>query len=380
MTAPLKYLLPALAGLILTAGSLSGCTEDGNGATPADPTPPSVNRRVVRIETEVVQPTTFEDIVQITGTIEAPDDATLSAQSGGTLVELAALGSRVEKDAVVALLDDELLAAGLRQAEALLDVQRAQEDLAQDNYQRREPLFRDSIISAIEFESVRVQLIQAQAQRSQAESVVTQTAKQLENTRIRAPFPGIVEERFVDEGEQLLPGSPVLRVVNTSKVRVVAGVPERYASDIRAGSTIRARFSGYGVDDVMGTIRFASQVIDPANRTFRVEVDVDNPGGQLKPSMIANLLVTRQTMENQLVIPQSSILRDENRVTVFVVTSPGDGTMQIAERRTIEVGASFAGRAVVLSGLTAGDEIIVVGQTNVTEGDAVEIANRSSSE
>ncbi len=380
MNEPMNKLLPSIAGLLFLAGSISGCTTDGNGATPETGDTPSVNRRVVRVDTEILQPTTFEDVVQITGTIEAPNDATLSAQSGGTLVELKSLGSRVMKGDIVALLDDELLAAGLRQAEALLDVQTAQEALALDNFNRREPLFRDSIISAIEFESVRVQLIQARAQRSQAESVVAQTAKQLENTRVRAPFDGTVEERFVDEGEQLLPGSPILRVVNTNRIRVVAGVPERYASDIGAGSLLRARFSSYGIGEMSGTIRFAGQVIDPANRTFRVEVDMANPGGHLKPSMIVNLLITRETMTEQLVIPQAAVLRDESRVTVFVVTSPGDGTVQLAERRTVTLGASFGGRAVVLSGLSAGDEIIVTGQTNVTEGDAVEIANRSSSD
>lgn len=372
-----RTLLSAAVALLL----LSGCGSEGEGAVPestATPAAPASSQRVVRVETEVLQATEFEDVVQITGVIEAPNDATLSAQAGGTLEYLAPLGRRVGQGAVVARLDSELLAAGLRQAEALLDVQKAQESLAEDNFARQEPLYRDSIISALEFESVRTQLIQAKAQRSQAESAVAQATKALANTSIVAPFGGTVEEHFADSGEQLVPGAAVLRLVNASRVRIVAGVPERYASDIEAGSSVTAAFSAYGMQPVTGQVAFVGQVINPQSRTFRVEVELPNQDGALKPEMIANLQLTREVRTGQLVIPLTSVLREEDRSSVFVVTSPGDGTVQVAERRTVTMGPSYGGRVVVESGLQAGDEVIVVGQTNVTEGDAIEIANRTS--
>jgi membrane fusion protein (multidrug efflux system) len=367
-------------GLAVLTLLVSGCASDGEGAVP-EPAPagPTSRARVVRVETETIQPTSFEDVVQITGTIEAPDDATLSAQAGGTLEYLAPLGSRVAQGGVIARLDSDLLSAGLRQAEAILEVQKAQENLAQDNLNRQQPLYQDSIVSALEFETVRTQLIQAQAQRSQAESAVAQARKAVDNTRITAPFSGTVEEHFADMGEQLSPGSAVVRLVNTRRVYIVAGVPERYASEIEVGSRARASFSSYGIPPVEGTVRFAASVISPESRTFRVEVEVDNSGGQLKPAMIANLLVTREKRENELVVAVNAILREENSSSVFVVTSPGDGTMQLAERRTVTLGPSYQGRTVVETGLRAGDEVIVVGQSNVTEGDVIEIANRSVS-
>jgi RND family efflux transporter MFP subunit len=369
-----------ISGLAVLTLLVSGCASNGEGAVPeTGPAAPASRARVVRVETKTLQPTSFEDVVQITGTIEAPEDATLSAQAGGTLEFLAPLGSSVRSGAVIARLDAELMTAALRQAEAILEVQKAQENLAQDNLNRQEPLYADSIVSALEFESVRTQLIQAQAQRSQAESAVTQARKAVENTRITAPFSGTVEEHFADMGEQILPGNAVVRLVNTRKVHVVAGVPERYASDIEEGSHARASFSSYGIPQVEGTVRFASSVINPESRTFRVEVEVDNSGGQLKPAMIANLLVTRELRENEIVVPVSAILREESSSSVFVVTSPGDGTMQLAERRTVTLGPSYQGRTVVETGLRAGDEVIVVGQSNVTEGDVIEIANRSAS-
>lgn len=325
--------------------------------------------RQVRVETIVLTPTDFEDVIQQTGAVEANDDATLSAQSGGTLEHLLPLGSRVASGDFLAGLDADLVQATLAQARAQLEVAEARYALADGLFGRQEALYRDSIISDLEFDNVRSQRIQAQAELSRAEATVRLAEKQLENTHITAPFGGTVEEHFVDLGEQVLPGSPVLRLVNTRKVIVVAGVPERYAGDVVVGSPVRARFQVAGLEERTGTVGFASQVVDPANRTFRIEVNLSNTDGRLKPAMIANLQITRSRLQNRIVVPQTAVMRDENSQSVFVVTR-ADGTAR-AERRTVATGASFGGRVVVESGLDPGEEIIVVGQTLVTEGDLV---------
>lgn len=374
MNSPLRFSALA-AGVALLL--VSGCGAEGDAEVAEGPeTVSQTSARVVRVDTEIVQATDFADVIQLSGTVEAPNDATLSAQASGTLEYLAPLGQRVGQGGLVARLDSDLLAAGLRQAEAFLEVQKAQENLADDNLRRQEPLYRDSIISALEFESVRTQLIQAQAQRSQAESAVAQATKALANTRVLAPFSGSVEEHFADAGSQVAPGSPVLRLVNTSRVRIVAGVPERYVADIEVGSPLTASFAAYSMAPVTGSVSFVGRVINPQSRTFRVEVNLPNPKGTLKPEMIANLQLTRELRVGQLVIPLTSVLREEDKSSVFVVTSPGDATVQVAERRAVVMGPSHQGRAVVTSGLQAGDEVIVVGQTNVTEGDVIAIANR----
>jgi multidrug efflux pump subunit AcrA (membrane-fusion protein) len=90
--------------------------------------------------------------------------------------------------------------------------------------------------------------------------------------------------------------------------------------------------------------------------------------------MIAEVLVTRQTIPNVIVVPQAAIVRDENGNNVFVVSS--DGGQSVASRRRITLGPSYAGRVVVESGLTAGEEVLVLGQNNVTEGDAVEVVEQ----
>ena len=135
-------------------------------------------------------------------TVKAVDDATLSAQSAGTVIALADLGDYVGRGAAVAQLDPQIPEAAVGQAEAAVEAARAQFDLAEDNYNRQTPLYRDSIISAIEYQNVRAQFSQARAQLNQAEAALSSAKKQLQNTYVRTPFAGVVEQQFVERGEQ----------------------------------------------------------------------------------------------------------------------------------------------------------------------------------
>jgi membrane fusion protein (multidrug efflux system) len=162
-----------LAALTLTAACSRPAEEPPSPAAPGTPVNGSSTRQI-RVESVVLQPTGFEDVIQQTGAVEANDDATLSAQSGGTIESLVRLGSRVAKGNVLARLDSELVLATLEQARAQLEVARAQYALADGLFRRQEPLYRDSIISDLEFDNVRSQRIQAQAEVSRTEATVRQ--------------------------------------------------------------------------------------------------------------------------------------------------------------------------------------------------------------
>lgn len=333
--------------------------------------------RMVRVNTLFVELTSFEEIISITGTVSAPSDASLSAQSAGTVVELLELGSRVEQGGVVARLDDRLIQAILDQARANLESVEARANLAQDTFRRQQPLFQDSIISAIEFENVRTRVNEARAALAQANAAVAQAEQQFENTFVRAPFGGTIEERFTEKGEQVVPGSPVARVVDTSHLKVSAGVPERYSADIRRGNSVEISFRSYGGVVMTSSISFVGSVIHPKNRTFTIEVEITNPDRTLKPEMIADVFVTRRVLTDKLVLPQTSILRDETGSSVYVVRLDATNGPS-AERRPVVLGASYGGLTVIESGLNDGDQVITTGQTMVADGDLLDIVNDAS--
>ena len=359
-----RTLIPAL----LIAFLFAACSDQA-AESPAEATSgPTV--RTVRVETIQISPQPFEEIIALIGIVQSPNDARLSSQSMGTLIARQPLGTRIKKGDIIARTDATLIEAILIQAKSSLEAFEADADFAEDTFNRQEPLYRDSIISALEFEQLRTKLNASRAQLARARAMVAQSEKELENTLIVAPFNGTIEEHYAEIGEHVSIGTPVVRLVDTSTLKISAGVPEKYVRDISVNSAITLRFKAYGFEEREATISFVGSVIDPQNRSFLIEVMIDNSAGDLKPAMIADLFLTRKQLENQTVIPQTSILRDELGNSVYVVNR-SSGTA-VAERKSVYLGASYDGQTVVTSGLEIGDEVIVVGHTRITDGDAVE--------
>ena len=362
--------LGPLALLIITAG----CGGADGRSVPAEA--PASAPTGLRVETLLLTPDVFEDVIEVTGSVEAIHDATLSARSSGTVESLVPLGKLVREGEVVARLDQGFVSATLEQAEANIATARSAADLARDNFGRQEPLFQDSIISALEYHGLLAQLQQADAALSAAKAVHTQAHEQLDNTEVLAPFAGSIEAQYVERGEQVAPGVNVLRIVDARRVRVVLGIPERYAGDIELGTEIRFSVDAYRGVPRTGTVTFAGSTINPSNRTFTVEAEVDNSDRRLKPEMIVEAVVSRERIDSVLVVPRVAILRDEAGSSVFVVRQGESGP--IAARMPIVTGASYAGRVLVASGLQAGEEIVVAGQNTLTQGDAVFVDTRYS--
>jgi len=355
-----------LTGLVAL---LAGCGGEGRTETAA-----AQDRTRVRVETLVLQPQPFEDVVEVTGSVEALDDASLSAETSGTLVHVAERGTRVPEDSLVARVNPRSARAAVEQARAQVESAQAQYELAQDTYDRQEPLYRDSIISASEFESVRSQRTQALASLNQARANLSQAQEQLASTRIDAPFAGTVETRLQEPGEQASPGEQVVRLVNTRQVRIEAGVPERYANDLVQGDSVRVRIQSATLDDRWGRLAFVGNTIDPASRTFSIEVEIANPERRLKPEMVAKVFVVRERLTDVLVAPRSAISRDEDGLDAYTVTRTDSGA--VVQSRRVTLGPASGNRVVVRSGLSPGDELITVGQSDVATGDRVEVVEQ----
>jgi len=348
----------ALVGALLAAAVVTaGC---GNGEAPATAEAATQQRPATRVETLVLEPTSFTDEIELTGTVEAINDATLSAQATGTVMSIVELGTAVQEGERIAQLD-------ATEAQAALEQAQARYELTQDRYERQEPLYRDSIITALEFEQVR-------SERTQARAALAQAEKRLRNTRVTAPFAGTVEERFVQPGEQVAPNDPVARVIDVQPAKVVAGVPERYAGDIEKGNELRIRFQSARLGERTGTVTFVGSAIDPDSRTFTIEATIANADRTIKPEMVTQIRLDRTTIEDALVIPRPAVVRDEAGTHVYTLERT-DSTA-IAQKRDIELGPSTGARVAVESGLQASDEIVVVGQTNLAPGQPVEVTDQ----
>lgn len=353
-----RLYLAGLAGaLVLLATLTAGC---GGNPPPAPAEAAPQQRPATRVETLVLEPTPFTDVIELTGSVEAIYDATLSAQASGTVISIADLGTPIPKGGTVAQLDTV-------EARAALDQAQARYELALDRYERQQPLYQDSIITALEFEQVRSELTQARA-------ALDQARERLRNTRVTVPFAGTVEERFVEPGEQTAPGENVARVIDVRPAKVVAGVPERYAGDLETGTPVQIRFRTARLGTRTGTITFVGSAIDPESRTFAIEATIPNENRRIKPEMVAQLQLERATLDEALVIPRSAVVRDEAGTHVYTVSRTD--TAAVAQKRTIVLGPASRGQVVVEAGLTADAEVVIVGQSNLSPGQPVEVTEQ----
>lgn len=353
---------PADAG-----ASAPGAAGSGPGSTAAS----APARRARRVSAIVVQPERFAERIQLSATLETPKDATLSAQSAGTIDTLAPLGTQVKAGEVVAQIDAAMALASQRQAEAAVAAARAGLNLAQDTLRRQQPLADKQIISALEFERIRAQVDEARANLRRLEAGVASAREQVRYNRVVAPFDGVVEEHFVERGEQVNPGTRTLRLVDTREMKLVAGVPERFSVDIAVGAALAVDFVAYGLPPRTAKVTFVGNTIDARNRTFNIEALLDNADGKLKPQMIAKVDLTRSVVDSALVVPRTAVLTDERGPSLFLVE--GVGAEAVARRLYVTLGASSGNAVVVSEGIAPGARVVVRGQNDLSDGDAIDV-------
>lgn len=348
---------PIVALLAGAALAMSGCaTSEGSAA---DTTAASAGARVVAVEVQEVRRTDFRDVLRVTGEVEALEDVLVAAQEGGVVERFfVEKGASVRPGDSMAVLEADVLHAQVEEA-------RAMARLAREQYERQRVLWEDERVGT------EVAYLQAKYGAASADARLATLEARLARTIIRTPVGGVFDEKFVDAGEMAQAGSPVVRVVGLDRVKVVAGVPERYAANIRRGAPARVTFDFLPGRELAGQIAFVGNVVDQDNRTFPIEVVLTNPGRVIKPQMVANVEVVRAQLNDVIVAPQQVVLRTSTGYEVFVV---GERDSQpVARSRSVRLGPSHENRVVIEQGLEPGERLIVVGQQLVSDGTAIRI-------
>lgn len=315
--------------------------------------------RVINVEVREVVPRTFAEQIRLTGVARADQDVQISAEESGVVREiLVDKGRWVNEGDPIVRIDDSVLRAQVAQA-------RAQADLAAQTWERRQRLWEDDQVGS------ELAYLEAKFAAEQTAANLDALEARLARTVVRAPFSGILDWRSVEVGTLVSPGQVVARVVDLSPMKVVSGVPERYAADVTVGTEAVVLFDAMPGEQFPARIGYVGATVDPQNRTFPIEIRMANPGSMVKPEMVANVLVQRRSLSEALVVPQDALVRVEEGYVVFVA-GERDGT-PVAEVRRVELGPTQNNEAVVVSGLEAGDRLIVVGQKSVADGDRINV-------
>ncbi len=330
---------------VLVVSGLAGCGSKKDQAPEVAPPAP--------VEVQLAARGEMLAVYSGTAPLEADEEAVVVAKVGGELRQLLVEeGASVRKGQVLARLDGERLRLEAAQA-------RAQLSKLERDYKRNVELQQRGLVAVSAFENLRYEVEAARA-------AYELTALQLSYTDIRAPIDGVVAERFVKTGNTLNPNDKLFRIADLSPLVAHVHVPESELWKLRAGQVASAQVDAAG-GNFQSIIRRISPVVDSNTGTFKVTLELRDPERRLKPGMFARVDIVHERRANVVRIARAALVEDDGNRRVFVVQAGK------AVSRAVVLGLTNGPVVEVVSGVIAGEPVVVVGQGTLKEGSPVRV-------
>ncbi len=297
-----------------------------------------------------LEPVTFKSFVEVQGKVDAQENVQVSAETPGVITAIyVKAGQQVSKGQVLAQLDDKVVRQNISSLQTQLE-------LATTLYKRQKSLWDQKI-------GTEVQYLTAKTQKEGVEKQIAVLRSQLAMYKLKSPISGTVDLMELKLGQALNPGMPGLTVVNANNLKVKAEVAESYSGKVNTGDEVLVVFPDTQ-DSIVTRVTFASKVIDPASRSFDVEVKL--PGrSRYRPNMLAVLKIVDYRSNDAITVPVNAIQKSESGEYVYVAEKGKAKKVDISTDKVSE------GKAQVIAGLKAGEKVITLGFQNLNEGDLI---------
>jgi len=382
--------------VVLLSATLAVACDRAGADAPASP----ADAVVINVTTAAVVEEPIQRFIRVSGTLTAQEDAEVAAEVAGRVMATPVeRGSRVSANDILVRLaaaEGEAQAieaqANAAQIEARLGIAngapfavesvpevasaRASVQLARSEFERARTLHAQQLLSQAEFDQRSAQTESAERQYDMARNTAAQqyqsllaararvmlAQKALSDTAVRAPFAGVVGERFVSAGDYVTRGTKVATVMRVDPLRVELTVPAQFVSVVAAGRAVRFEVDAYPGETFVGQVRFVSPSVAAATRALTLEAIVPNGDNRLKPGFFATAQIEQATMLPGLLVPVAAVRTVSGTARVFVVN--GDRV----EERVVMVGQAVGERVEVTSGVKAGERVVASGVERVVDG------------
>ena len=305
---------------------------------------------------------------QHTGLVMARRSSELGFEAGGRIAAISAdVGDQVKHGQVLAKLDTRSLVSRLQAARAQISEAEAGLKLADSTRSRQKILVDKELLSSQGYEEVSSQVDAASARLSAAKAQAETLSVQIELSSIRAPFSGVVTERYSDEGAISNPGQPLLKLVESGVLEVRLGLPEAVSANLVPGRSYPVLIQGVSYD---ADLRTVTGVIDANQRTVTAIFDLPE-GTPVSSGAVARLEIVQDVSQTGFWVPVSAMTEASRGLWSIYVVQPSDGGEQIIEKRLIDVLHAEAEQAFVRGALRDGDLFVVNGLQRIAPGQTV---------
>jgi membrane fusion protein, multidrug efflux system len=345
----MKMKKTTLSQLLLSTVILASC---GNKSVENNSIAP------IAVITEQTSEITAHSDLNISGNVEGNTTVRLGFMVAGKINFIAAKeGQQINKGQLIASLESD-------NYQIAKDLATIQVNQITDEYQRLQFMHDKNSVSESDFSKVGFALQQAKMQQKLQ-------AKNLSDTRLISPISGVLLKKMAEVGEITPVGTPILVISDITKVKVNAYIPENELHTIKIGQTAKVQVAS--LDKVYtGKVVEVGSSADPTSRAFTVKIEINNPTKEIRPGMIAEVLLETNNTFTALSVPAEAVIHGtDGENYVFVA----DATRQKAFKRKVSIGRLLENRIEILSGLEAGETIVTGGQQKLSDGSSIIITH-----
>ena len=321
------------------------------------------NERLTLVSKYEIKEQVFTSYIEAQANLKTRKNILILPEFQGTLEKIYVdEGQNVSKGKLLAEIND----SGLKEQLDQLIIQR---DFAKENYERIQRLWENNIGSEIQF-------LKSKSDFESIQKGVDQMRDMLSKTKIYAPFTGVVDEIIANQGSNLIPGvTNILRLVNLDDVYAEAFVSEKYISSISNGTEALVKIPLLN-KEIQSKITQTGNFIDPNNRTFRIEIPVDNTDRRIKQNLDAKIMINTYKKDNAVVVPLRIIREDaEGKNYIYVMDEDKKDGVYITRKAVIKIGNKSNTDAEVIEGLNFGEIIVLEGANLVEDLQRVKLIN-----
>ncbi|WP_268034669.1 efflux RND transporter periplasmic adaptor subunit [Algoriphagus sp. PAP.12] len=320
-----------------------------------DPEYAKQNQKAILITTSKAKKGEFDHYVEVTGSVLSKKNVIISAETGGRVLEVPAIeGMRVTRGQVLARIDSETIQRNIDELQNNLD-------LATTLYEKQKRLWDQEI-------GTEVQFLEAKNRKEGLERSLASLKTQLDKTVVVAPFNGTIETVQVRLGELVQPGSSMFQFVGESDLFIEADISESYIGVLSKGDSVDVSFPSIN-QDLKTKVSAVGAIINPNNRTFKVEVFLPNLP-QVKPNMISVLKIKDYENKSAVIVPAYLILSDNKGDYIYTVENG------ISKKNYIKRGRTFNNESEVLEGLQGTETLVDKGFREVGDNFKVNISQQ----
>lgn len=306
----------------------------------------------------------FSHFIEVSGTAEAVKEAYISPELSGQIREIYVKeGDYVKKGQSLIKLNSEITESNIADLQASLD-------LASVVYEKQARLWEKGIGSEIQY-------LNAKNTKESLEQKLKALHAQMDMALLKSPVNGYVDEIYRKMGELAVPGQPLMLIVNLDEILINADISETYLSQVNEGEIVKVGFPVYPDMDLEVPIFRKGNVINPGNRTFSIQLKLQNPDKLLKPNILSVVRIMDFKADSAIVVPSAIIKQDISGSYLYALQQSNNKL--IAKKVYIKTGKSYLDNTMVLEGLQSGQSVIVRGYNQVSDGSEVYVITGNAS-